>query len=187
MKERILVVFACVMIVTTGVIAQNNKDAQVMGDGYTYSLEAPSQWVSDAEKAEQHKLNAVFYPEGKSWESSDAVIYSSVSMLDDGKRETIYDVIDFDINMYKLSTPDVKIEDGKKISVANGRNSAKVIHLISVEQGSYEAVAYIPQGGVVPFVVLSANTMEDFEKSLGQFEELVSSYNFRHNVNVVKK
>ncbi|MDX2001724.1 MAG: hypothetical protein SFW35_04805 [Chitinophagales bacterium] len=164
------------LVIALGTNAQNNTPIQ--GNGYTYNLQAPTDWHNDAAAASAQDLNAVFLPTGKTWDNAGTIIYSNVTELDVANGESIAEVMDFDINMYKLSSPTASVALGTPIDINGGKGTAKVIIISGGSDGTYQAIAYVDEKTVVPFVVLTSQSQEDFFNNYAKFKDVVASYQF---------
>ena len=185
MKQKVLSVLAGISMLGGTVAAQNTDAVMSNGGGYTYTLNTPARWVAADDIAKQQEVNAVWIPENKSWETSGTIIYTNVSSLNQANNESMYDVIDFDINMYRLSSPKINITDGTPIAIDKGRGTATVIVIKSTEENTFEAIAYMDEEAVVPFVVMISKSEDDFYRDYPVFKEIVASYRFYDNVQVM--
>lgn len=148
-------------------MAQNQKD---------FDLKSPQGWEMESTVAEKQGLKYVFVPQGKTWENTDAILFSNQAKLK--SYESIFDYIDDDILFYTASVNDLQVKRARVIEIGEGHNLAVVKHLISKADGVYEAYAYIPEEGHVNFITLRADTEEAFNSNLAKFEELVTTYRF---------
>ncbi len=129
-------------------------------------------------------LGAAFHLTGTDWEHTDAFIFVNTTSLE-GSGDNIYDLMTYDIDMYKISSPGIVIKDGGRVSVNRGKGSAIMLYMTNAKSNTYEAVAYIDQGDVVPFFVFSASSQAEFDKYLPTFQELVGSYKYYGPVTTV--
>lgn len=182
MKNSTTILAILLTILTfTSSQAQTNGQVIASGKGYSYILDVPAGWESAWTKAEEQHLKVILVPNGGDWENSKTVMYSNVVYPNTMKGETIFDIIDFDISMYKMADPDMDLEDGDRIMVNRGQGVAMVIKIMSPATGNYQAIAYINEGDKIPFVVLSSLDKESFDRDYPMFEQLVSSYKFYAN------
>lgn len=183
MKGWLGLCMAAILLVQVPAKAQHNGQIIASGNGFNFMVNVPVGWQSSATDAQHQQLKMAMVPEGTSWATSACVIYSNVSDLEDGERETVYDVVNFDLDMYRLSDAALQVEDGESIAVNKGKNTAMVVKLFSPLNNTYEAVAYVPELGRVPFVVISANSKEAFDSNYPVFEQVVASYKYYENTN----
>lgn len=187
MKGWLGLCVAAMLMVQVSANAQHNGQIIATGDGFSFMVKVPAGWQNTSPDAQHQQLKMAMVPEGSSWTSAECVIYSNVTDLQDGERETVFDVVNFDLDMYRLSDGNLQVEDGESISVNKGRNTALVVKLHSPEKGTYEAVAYMPEYGRVPFVVLSANSKEAFDNNYAVFEQVVSSFRYTETASTVRR
>ncbi|CAN5259925.1 hypothetical protein BH09BAC1_BH09BAC1_29280 [soil metagenome] len=184
MRTMILSILAsCVM---GSVMAQEDQRSVLVNQqGSAYSVTAPLGWVANKDVASQAGLGAAFHLEGTDWESTNALIFVNTTSLE-GTGDNVYDLVSYDIDMYKISSPGIHIQDGGRIAVNRGKGNAIVIQMVNKSSNTYEAVAYIDQGDIVPFFVFSATSQADFEKYMPAFQDMVASYKYFGPVTTVK-
>lgn len=175
-----------IMAVATPASAQKNGQVITTGSGFTYIMSTPAGWESIPGTAREQGLRMVVVPQGSSWESSQSVIYSNVTELDASQNETMLDLIDNDMSMYRLSDPNLQVNVGDRFEVDRGKASAIVVKVHSPKAGTYEAIAYIPEGNRVPFIVMSSIDEAAFERDLEAFEELVNSFKYYESTSMVR-
>lgn len=158
------------------IFGQGNPEI-IRTDNYSYLLTPPDGWVSD------QNINGVvagYYPKRSTWYQSPSIMYVNVIETGKDNASSIFGLIDYDLENYYISTPELKLEYGEKISFNNGDYISMVIYLHGSEDGSYNthslAIAYIPQFKEIVNIVLSAESRKDFEKSIPAFKELIKSY-----------
>lgn len=166
--------------------AQNNGQVITSGEGFSYIVNTPVGWESIPGKAREQGLRIIMVPTGASWDAAETVIYSNVTPMSGGDKETVYDIIDYDLDMYQLSDQDLVINDGDRISVNRGKANAIVMLVESPKMGTYEAIAYIDEGDQVPFLVMSSTSKANFERDFPAFETVVASYKYYDNMTVVR-
>lgn len=181
MRTNFITLLTGIALSSTAVYAQDLPTQKIVGDGFTYTLNTPDGWLADAHAAKTQEMKAVFIPSTSTWDNAGSKIYTSVASLDLAKNESIYDVIDFDINMYKLSAPSIVITDGDPIVVDRGHGVAKVIKVAGGADG-YQVIAYMDEAKGVPFVVMSSQTKADFDRDYATFVQVVGSYRFFENL-----
>ncbi len=176
------VVASCMMV---GAYAQeDSKSILINQQGSAYAVAAPDGWLSNKEISTEMGLGAAFHPEGTVWENTGAYIFVNTTSLA-GSGDNVYDLMSYDIDMYKISSPGIHIQDGGRITVNRGKGSAIVLKMVNKSANTYEAVAYVDQGEIVPFFVFSATSEEDFNKYLPAFQAMVESYKYYGPVTTV--
>lgn len=154
----------------------------IYGKNYAFTLTAPKGWVLDDTSGRSQGLQAVFYPEGSSWDKGAAVMYANVYLKRDSKEESLEKVIAGDVADYKKRSAKLKVTDAEPLPTRRDERvkdkKAAVKYFTGDENGNDEAVAYIAEGQVVVMLALTARTKKDFESSLPAFKELVGSYFF---------
>lgn len=177
---------AMVTVCQLPAFGQNNGQVITSGDGFSYALSTPAAWESIPGKAREQGLRMIMVPKGAAWESSQSVIYSNVIPMSIAKQESVYDIIDYDLDMYKLADGGLQVSDGDRIEVNRGKGSAIVIKVHSPKMGTWEAIAYMQQSNQVPFVVMSSVDKASFERDYAAFTEVVSSFKYYDNMTVVR-
>ena len=172
--------------IATPASAQKNGQVITQGSGYTYMMSTPAGWESIPGTAREQGLRMIVVPQGSSWESSQTVIYSNVTELDATQNETMIDLIDHDMSMYRLTDPNLQVNVGERFEVDRGKASAVVVKVHSPRAGTYEAIAYIPEGNRVPFIVMSSIDEAAFERDYEAFEQLVNSFKYYESTDMVR-
>lgn len=154
----------------------------VYGPGHAFSLDPPAQWVLDNQSGVDQGLQAVFYPTGKSWTNSPAVMYANVYLKKDPKNENAATVAAKDIADFRKHSRTFKVLDADPLPVGDlvddKPRQALVKYFSGDDFGNFEAVAYINESKVVVMLVLSARKEDEFKKALPAFADLVRSYHF---------
>lgn len=183
MRKSILLTFLLIFAHIFAV-AQSGQQVEVesnsgilYGQGYSFVVKAPKGWVLDNTSAKSQRLDAVFYPEGSSWKESEVVMYVGIGRKT-GAGDTLDAVIARDVADFKKASPNLKVVDGKPVTLSHGGKERVVVKYFIAEQHSHEAVAYIEESKVVVMLVLSSKSKERFESSLPALKELAASYFF---------
>lgn len=147
----------------------------VYGSNYTFSLKAPKGWMLDTVSAVEQGLHAVFYPVGSSWQDSAVVAYAR-SRPRTEEMSSVEDVVkDLVATFHRKGSPDYVAKKHKTITADSGKKGE--MYMFSGDKwGNSEAVVYFLEDKTINFVVFNSRTAADFEKFLGSFEELASSY-----------
>ncbi|MBK8466065.1 MAG: hypothetical protein IPL32_09550 [Chloracidobacterium sp.] len=151
------------------------NSGMLYGPNLSYLLSAPNGWVMDNQSGVGQGLHAVFYPKGSSWSKGVTVMYTNVMKKSD--KQTVDDVIKNDIDNFKRNSPILKVDDAKTIDLGKGK-TAIIKYFSNDSHGNYEALAYIDEAKSVVLIVLTAKNKNEFDSSLGAFQELVGSYFF---------
>jgi len=149
----------------------------VYGPHHVFIVEAPPGWVLDNQVGRSRGLVAVFYREGQSWRTGDAVMYVNTAVPDSGTTADPFRVIADDSLRFTKDAPGVRIGLAPSLRTKDGR-VAHVRHFSGDPNGNWEAVAYIAEATVTPLLVLTARTRVAFEEALPAFARLVQSYTF---------
>lgn len=173
MKLGMITVMLAVLSFSTYAYNGNAYIESEFEEQANYILTAPNGWVQSYVAAKDQRVQTAFLPKHNDWESANARMYTNMEYMD--QFETLEDIISFDLSNYQMTSPDLKVANGEPIVTADGSN-AVVKHLLGTSYGTWEAIAYVHQGDKVVFVVLSADSKKVFDKNIGAFEQLVSSY-----------
>jgi hypothetical protein len=184
MTKRVLLLIAFCLFCCANLSAQDKKQPEelkggiIYGKDHVFALSAPKDWVLDNTSGVKMGLHAVFYPKGSSWENGAAIMYANTIRKNLEQKETLNQVIEFDLEGYKKHSPTVKIADAGQLPTKRDEQKAVVKYFTGDRTGRYEAVAYIDEKKTVIVLVLTAKTKKDFEDALPSFKELVASYFF---------
>jgi hypothetical protein len=148
--------------------------AMLYGHKYFFGVKAPSGWVLDNSSGAAQGLDAVFYPQGSSWDAFDPVIYPQVWQKD---GSTLASVIEEDIANYRQHSPSVEVEERPVVKTAIGA-TARLRYFRGSKNKSFEAIAYFDEPNVVVMIVMSAKSKASFESAQPAFRELLESYKF---------
>ncbi|MBI5299189.1 MAG: hypothetical protein HY877_02685 [Deltaproteobacteria bacterium] len=141
----------------------------IYGEGFAFSVEAPTKWVLDVSNAPP-ELNLILYPQGQTWADASSVMYARV--LKKGKRQ-IQDIIKEDEADFLQRCPQGKIE--KKSLTVKIKNPSETRSFLC-SGNAYEAVTFIDIEKVAVLFVLSSRTETAFNAGLKDFENLVRSF-----------
>ena len=166
--------------ITSSLAQTSTKDSLEANSGIVYGkdhmfvLRAPAGWVLDNSSGVSQNLNAVFYPEGGSWQHSPTVMYANTASKEVKDNQTLQQVIDFDIERFRENHQEVAILPSDSVQTENGKRSVVMLFFYS----NYEAVAYIDEETIVAMLVLSAESKSDFDSAFPAFRQLIGSYLF---------
>jgi hypothetical protein len=178
MRKKSWMLMAALTVVVAcgwGVAAAAGKMAIFSGDDYAFALVSPPGWTLDTESAADQGLQAVFYPEGRTWANSPSIAYARARPKDDAVQTVSHQVRTTLERFAERGHDDVQATPVGTIALQNGK-SAAVYHFTGDKYGNYEAVAYIDEPQSLNFIVLSATDRAAFEGALGAFDALVGSY-----------
>ena len=186
MFRRLYVVIA-LMLLCSFAYAQEKSEKSgdsgiIYGENHAFTLTAPEGWVLDNTSGRGQGLQAVFYPQGSSWQKGAAVMYANVYQKRNVKEEPLEKVIEGDVAEFRKRSAELNVTDAEPIHLVKDERvkdkKATVKYFTGDAHGNHEAVAYVDEGKVVVMLVLSARSKKVFESSLPAFKELVGSYFF---------
>jgi hypothetical protein len=179
MVMKFLVLSIYLSIFCNPLQAKIRESGIVFGDGFAFSLTAPSGWVLDNHSGNSEGLQAVFYPKGSSWDKSETVMYANIALKKIKGNESVKKVISFDKKKFKIRSAKTRILDGKNILLSNKKQAiVKKFMGIGDKYSNSEAVAYVDSKPVIAILVLASRTSNGFKKNYPQFEKMVKSYRF---------
>lgn len=150
----------------------------IYGDSHVYALQAPKGWVLDNESGASQGIYAIFYPVGKTPNTTDAFAYSQ-GIVKQGKIQNIPSFVEFTINNFiSDGNPNYAGKFQKKIENKDKSRMADIYFYQGDQWGNYEAVAYFDEDKTINMIVFNSHSKSAFDASLAQFYELVSSYVF---------
>jgi hypothetical protein len=152
---------------------ESSRRGLVYGASYALLVSAPQDWVLDTKSGSAEGLQAVFYPEGRSWQDAPAVLY--VKAAPRTAKDDLEAFIARDLGRLQARSPDVTMQPGPALETAD-RKKVEVRHFSADRWGDSQAIAYIREKTVVVMVVLAARTPRSYESALPAFAEVVQSY-----------
>jgi predicted secreted acid phosphatase len=160
-------------------IAQTAQDDSmnagiVYGDNHAFAVGAPKGWVLDNSSGVNQGIYAVFYPKGRSWRESPAVMYVNTASKSVKGNETIEQLIAFDVEQSQERDSLVKVVELPSL-LTKDHKTARVREFA---HSNYEAVAYIDEETIITLICLTARTKAQYDGAYPAFEELVASYFF---------
>lgn len=165
---------------TTGsrTTTQAGKETTVLyGDDHMFAICAPQGWVIDDTSGMGSKIRVVLYPKGQKWATASTVMYANPLHQDAKRPKPIRDMIDRDVVAFRKSNPQGVVLTGPRFPTATEKRAE--VRFFAHDGGKpHEAVAYVPEEGLVMLLVLSSRTADDFARALPAFQLLVRSYNF---------
>lgn len=164
------------VLLTQRTIAQESGTGILYGKGHSYGLTAPKGWVLDNSSGVDQGLHAVFYPEGESWSTGKAVMYTNVAVLDTAAGETAHAVMERDMRSMKEARPALRTTLLDTLATSEQRRKAVVQRFDFGQDGNQESVAYIDEGHVLVMVVLTARDKRSHDRAVKAFRDLVASY-----------
>ena len=147
----------------------------VYGEHYAFAICAPEGWVLDNQSGIKQGLNAVLYPSGSSWESSDVVMYAN--WADKNERvKGIDDLVRLNLFNFKSSgSPNIKAQLYDIIKTENG-GECQIWQYSGDKWGNYEWVGYFEEKKGIAILVLSTKNIEAFNMGKKAFDKLIESY-----------
>jgi len=150
----------------------------LFGHDHTFAVTAKTGWVLDNESAVDQGLYMVFYPKGKTWANSPVIIYGraiSTKNAANPKQQVEQTVREFKSN----GSPSYSSEARSPVTLPNGKK-AELYYFSGDQWGNYEAAAYFQEVDTINFLVFNSRTKADFEKYIGDFLRIVSTYQNLH-------
>jgi hypothetical protein len=150
------------------------------GPGYAFILSAPTGWVFDDQTGKAQGVTVVFYRQGESWTTGQAVMYANVAYKRKGQDNTIKKVIKYDIRRMKERRARMLSATRSSTRLADGRKA--IVYGFAFEGADEDArrekVAYVDTPKVVVMLVLTARSEAVYRKAAPDFESLVRSFQF---------
>lgn len=154
------------------------------GENYAFMITAPDGWVLDNEAGKQDGLDAVFYPDGESWQEAETVMYVNTASLDNNKD---YSTLDQFMKYDSENFANARVVKGDDIKIGKDEIAkVKYFTYLSKNHENFEAVAYlqheqkeqadVAKGRTAIMFVMSSRSREGFEASKPAFQSLVKSY-----------
>lgn len=146
----------------------------LFGVDHAFAVTAKSGWVLDDQSGANQGLHMVFYPKGETWSESPVVIYGRA--ISTTEAASVKSQVERTVNQFRRNgSPNHSSEAQAPLTLPSG-NKAE-LYLFSGDQwGNYEAVAYFQETKTINFLVFNARTKENFDKYIGDFHKIISSY-----------
>jgi hypothetical protein len=146
----------------------------LFGGNHAFAVTAKPGWVLDNQSGVSQGLHMVFYPTGNTWSNSPAIIYgraTPTTVAASVKLQVEHTVTEFHMS----GSPNYSSKAQPPLTLSGGRKAD--LYFFSGDQwGNYEAAAYFQETDTINFLVFNARTKEDFDKYLGDFKQIVISY-----------
>jgi hypothetical protein len=123
-----------------GAKKESGDSCLMYGPDHLFAIKAPLDWAVDIATAQQLGLHAVMYPRGSSWREAPATMYTNF-IHKDKNLPSLEKIIANDIDSYRKESPNIVIEDGEKLPIADGKEQIAVKRFHGDRGGNYEAVA----------------------------------------------
>lgn len=155
---------------------ENEGASIVYSQGGAFMVDGPRGWTIDRENGQQHGLCCVYYPKGSTWDDAETVMYPNIATKRPG-QETLEKFMAADLKDFRDHNPEMKFENAEDVPLKNKR-VAKVRLFYNVNQGSFEAVAYVDEEKIIALVVLSSKTKKGLNNSIPQLRSVLQSYSY---------
>lgn len=146
----------------------------LFGADHAFAVTAKSGWVLDNQSGVSQGLHMVFYPKGETWSKSPVIIYGrviSTAEVADVRTHVENTVSEF----RKNGSQNYSSEKKPPLALQNGQKAE--LYFYSGDQwGNYEAAVYFREADTINYLVFNARTKEIFDKYLGDFKQIASSY-----------
>src|SRR5688572_704559 len=119
MLRRLYVVIALMLLCGSAYAQEKSEKGGssgiIYGENHAFTLTAPKGWVLDNTSGRSQGLQAVFYPEGSSWQKGAVVMYANVYQKRNVKEESLEKVIEGDVAEYNKRSAELKVIDAEPI------------------------------------------------------------------------
>jgi hypothetical protein len=181
MNKRLIAVAMLAIGLSSTLLGQAPARGPKGQGGLVYSgsasfwIDAPPGWVLDPDAGRADGPIVVLYRQGKTWQTSEPVMYANVNIARDAQSISVASVIASDIARWRAQVVDLIVTDGSDVKTSGGQ--AAIIRVFeSASAKHYEAVAYIAGEQRVWLLVLAARTSTAYKASYPEFLQLVKSY-----------
>ena len=164
----LLIAFSAAASITEG------GRGMLFGEDHAFEITAKSGWVLDNQSGVSQGLHMVFYPKGETWSNSPVIIYgravptTAVADVTTHVKNTVSE-------FRKNGSPNYSSEQKPPLVLQNGRKAG--FYFYSGDQwGNYEAAVYFQEADTINYLVFNSRTKENFDKYLGDFKQIASSY-----------
>jgi len=146
----------------------------LFGVDHAFAVTAKSGWVLDNQSGASQGLHMVFYPKGGTWSDSPVIVYGRA--IPTTETANVKSQVEKTLSDFrKNGSPNYSGEAQSPLTLANGQKAD--LYLFTGDQwGNYEAVAYFQETDTINFLVFNSRTKENFDKYIGDFRQIISSY-----------
>lgn len=146
-------------------------------DTASFLLKAPRGWIFDCEAGKSQGPLTVLYRVAEGWRSGSAVMYVSVLNAPSAAPGNFTARVAEEAAEWRRRAPNVQVTPLPALGTNGGRAAkATVRRFYSPTEQLFEVVAYVPRGGIIPLVAMTARSAQAFRSSLPAFRRLVESY-----------
>lgn len=171
---RIIAIVTFLISLTANASITEGGRGMLFGADHAFAVTAKAGWILDNQSGVSQGLHMAFYPKGETWSDSAVIVYGRAIPITETtsvKSQVEHTVSDF----RKNGSPNYSSEVQAPITLNNGQK-AEIYHFSGDQWGNYEAVAYFLETDTINFLVFNSRTKETFEKYIGDFHQIVSSY-----------
>jgi hypothetical protein len=134
-----------------------------------------SGWVLDTEAGRQDGPIVVLYRVGKTWQTSEPVMYANAITPKTADPNAVGEAIKSDIAGWRSEMPDLVVTEKESIHTAGGQQ-ASLRGFQSAATKRYESVAYIRGSRTIWLLVLAARSRTDHDGAFDDYVKWVRSY-----------
>ena len=146
----------------------------LFGDDHVFALSAAPGWEADGLSGVSQGLNLVFYPKGKTWADSDAILYGQITPT--SQQMSIQALVEQTVkDFHEQDSTDYKSEAQPPLGLPGGRK-AEVYFFSGDRWGNYEAAAYFLEADTINFLIFNARSKTLFDQYLEDFRQTARSY-----------
>jgi len=145
----------------------------VYGPKGAFNIAAPKGWVLDNEAGAADRLPCVLYPEGKTWENADPLMYAKIANTDVTDSEVFAKEAIADAKKRRGEFTPKRIDSGK---TAGGEDYFINEYPRNKGYSRHERVAYVQMPEAVAYVVYSSDDAAAFRKHAGALQEVMKSF-----------
>lgn len=171
---RIIAIVTFLISITANASITEGGRGMLFGADHAFAVTAKSGWVLDNQSGASQGLHMVYYPKGETWSDSPVIVYGRAIPTTEAasvKSQVERTVSDF----RKNGSPKYSSKAQAPLALNNGQKAE--LYLFSGDQwGNYEAVAYFQETDTINFLVFNSRTKENFDKYIGDFHQIISSY-----------
>lgn len=171
---RIIAIVTFLFSFTVNASITEGGRGMLFGADHAFSVTAKAGWVLDNQSGVSQGLHMAFYPKGETWSDSPVIIYGRA--IPTTEAANVQSQVERTVNDFrKTGNPKYSSEAQAPLALSNGK-MAELYHFSGDQWGNYEAVAYFPETDTINFLVFNSRTKDTFEKYIGDFKQIVSSY-----------
>lgn len=171
---RIFTIITFLISINANASITEGGRGMLFGADHAFAVTAKPGWVLDNQSGASQGLHMVYYPIGETWSDSPVIVYGR--SIPTTEAANVKSQVEHTVsNFRKNGSPNYSSHARAPLALNNGQK-AELYHFAGDQWGNYEAVAYFQETDTINFLVFNSRTKINFDKYIGDFHQIVKSY-----------